>query len=90
MMDAVVCACGRRIESETRRLSFADLRTEGHDPDKCSRQIGFQGRFDGRAEMVEAALAHLSERGSLYGVELFEVRQVLSALVATLPLGPRR
>lgn len=90
MMDAVVCACGRRIESSTFRPSFATLRTEGHDPDECSRQIGFQGRLDGRAEMVDAAIDHLEERGSLSGAELFEIRTVLSQLVSTLPLGSRR
>ena len=87
-MDAVICACGRRLESDT-HLDFADLLTEGHDPDECSRQVGFQGRFNGRAEMVDAVVAHLGERESMSGAELFEIRQVLSASAATMPLGSR-
>lgn len=90
MTSVAVCACGRRLESDWKTPDglMMSLRTPGHDPDECSRQIGYQGRFDGRAEMVEPVMDHLSARGSLAGRELAETRAELLGLVHSIPLGP--
>lgn len=91
-MKAIVCACGRRIEDQDwatgTGLALA-LRTPGHDPDECSRNIGFQGRLDGRREMAEAAVEHLVERGTLSGVEIAEIRSNLLDMVVSLGAGPQ-
>jgi hypothetical protein len=91
-VNAVVCACGRRaeIDGPWTSLGFGALRTPSHDPDECSRQIGYQGRLDGRAEMVEPTIKHLLERRSLSGLEIAEIRTNLLDLVHSLPLGPVR
>lgn len=89
-MNAVVCACGRRIETHGPiHDPWGLLHDRGHDPDECSRQIGFQGRFDGRQEMAEAAVEHLIERQTLGGAEIAEIRTNLLDFVKSLPLGPR-
>jgi hypothetical protein len=96
-MNAAVCACGRRLESEgtysggpSTSYLMSALRTETHDPDECSRQVGFQGRFDGRREMALAAVDHLIERQTLDGKEVAEIRTNLLDLVTSLPLAPVR
>lgn len=90
-MDAVVCACGRRVEREypSTRPTMFDLRAPGHDPNECSRQIGFQGRFDGRREMAEFAIEHLAARRALGGAEIAEIRTNLLDAVNSMPLGKR-
>lgn len=89
-MKAIVCACGRRVEDQDwatgTGLALA-LRTPGHDPDECSRRIGFQGRLDGRREMAEAAVEQLMERGTLGGKEIAEIRTNLLDMVLSLGFG---
>jgi len=98
-MNAVQCACGRRIERETNHPSIEDLRTPLHSPDECSRNIGYQGRIDGRREMAWyqgridgrremaiAAVAHLINRRSLSAPEVCEIRDNLLQMVTSLPL----
>lgn len=92
-MNAVVCACGRRIERVSGFPNIEDLRTATHDPDECSRAIGYQSRLDGRVEMVEPFIAQLAERRSIArrvgrGGELAEIRTNLLDLTRSLPLGP--
>lgn len=89
-MKAIVCACGRRVEDQdwaTGAGLALLLKTSGHDPDECSRNIGFQGRLDGRREMAEAAVEHLVERGTLSGVEIAEIRSNLLNKVISLGFG---
>jgi len=88
-VNAVVCACGRTIERGELLMppTIDDLRAAGHDPDECSRQVGFQGRFDGRREMALLAVDHLSERGTLGGLEIAEIRTNLLDAVHSLTLG---
>lgn len=85
-MDAIMCACGRRIEREypSPRPTMYDLRTAGHDPDECSRQIGFQSRLRGRHEMVDRTMEHLLSRNSLGPNELSEIRTELVHLAGML------
>jgi len=80
---AVQCACGRRIEGTN---DFARLKANGHDPNRCSAEIAYQGRIRGRQEIVGVCIDHLAERRSLSGAELAEIRTVLAGKAATLPL----
>ena len=89
MTHAAVCACGRKLESDdhtrTPMLLMADLRTATHDPDECSRNIGYEERCRGRREMVEATMRHLLIRRSLSAAELAETRTELLGYVMHMP-----
>jgi len=75
---AIVCACGRRVEAEgVAYLPFTYLREGDHDPDECSRQIVYQGRIDGRLEMVDVTIEHLIARRTLNPGGLAEIHTVL-------------
>lgn len=75
-MNAIVCACGRRVESDDPLSTdfVALLRRGDHDPDECSRQMGFQSKLQGRHEMIDATMSHLLERRSLGVEELAEIK----------------
>lgn len=79
-MNVVRCACGLEMRSES-KLSFDVLSFGGHDPWTCSRAVGYGGRLDGATLMVDIAIEHLTERRSLSGGELAEVRRELSSRV---------
>ena len=75
-MSTWICACGRKYESDKQfaeLAGWANLFADGHNPDDCSRRIGYQDRLDGRAEMIVAIRKELIARRTLGGAEIAEL-----------------
>lgn len=72
-MNVLVCACGRRYETERflgiTMLPWSLLKTSTHDPDECSRAVldapRLRAALEDCAALEESPIARAALRGEL-------------------------